>query len=137
MFCLQSYVNSRSWIWLIIINNKVTYLWGLGCLLLTVLYPVFLISEEFVVYVKQEMQTRGFLSREFASLPNDMASGSRELLLGFAWLLCKESLVDKFMESCASPLDEEDPSFMYEVWKNVGQEKKNKKYCSQNSVNIQ
>ena len=66
-----------------------------------------------------------------------MASGSRELLLGFAWLLCKESLVDKFMESCASPLDEEDPSFMYEVWKNVWQEKENKKYCCQNSVNIQ
>lgn len=71
-------------------------------------------TEELVVYVKQEMQTRGFLSREFASLPNDMSSGSRELLLGFAWLLCKESLIDKFMEACASPLDEDDPSFLYE-----------------------
>ncbi|XP_063430034.1 tubulin epsilon and delta complex protein 1-like [Mytilus trossulus] len=70
--------------------------------------------EELVVYVKQEMQRKGFLSREFASLPNDMSSGSREILLGFAWLLCKEGLIDKFMESCSSPLDEEDPSFMYE-----------------------
>lgn len=72
------------------------------------------------MYVKQEMQCKGFLSREFSSLPNDMSSGSRELLLGFAWLLCKEALIDKFMEACASPLDEEDPSFMYEVsWKIV------------------
>lgn len=75
------------------------------------------IVEELVVYVKQEMQRKGFLSREFASLPNDMSSGSREILLGFAWLLCKEGLIDKFMESCSSPLDEEDPSFMYEVRK--------------------
>ena len=80
-------------------------------------FLMFIFVEELVVYVKQEMQCRGFLSREFASLPNDMSSGSRELLLGFAWLMCKESLVDKFMESCASPLDEEDPSFMYEVSK--------------------
>ncbi|KAK3092916.1 hypothetical protein FSP39_008842 [Pinctada imbricata] len=70
-----------------------------------------LTTEELIVYVKQEMQERGFLSREFSALPNSAESGSRELLLGMAWLLCKEDIIDKFMDKCASPIDDEPVSY--------------------------
>ncbi|KAJ8309115.1 hypothetical protein KUTeg_013989 [Tegillarca granosa] len=63
--------------------------------------------EELAVYVKREMQALGFTSYAFSSLPNDMSQGSRELLLAFAWLLCKGSLIDKFMDKCASPVEED------------------------------
>ena len=68
---------------------------------------IFLFSEEQVVFVKQEMQGRGFYSRDFSQLPNDMSGGSRELLLALAWLLCTEKVIDKFMENCASPIEED------------------------------
>ena len=61
-------------------------------------------SEEQVVYLKQGMQEIGFYSKDFSCLPNDMTSGSRELLLAFAWLLGTRHVVDKFMENCASPI---------------------------------
>ena len=61
-----------------------------------------------MVYVKQELQGKGFYSRHFSQLPNDMSSGSRELLLALAWLLCSEGVIDKFMENCASPIEEDD-----------------------------
>ncbi|XP_046558059.1 uncharacterized protein LOC124267189 [Haliotis rubra] len=32
--------------------------------------------------------------------------GSRELLLAMAWLVCKETLIERFMDKCTSPLDE-------------------------------
>lgn len=73
----------------------------------------FSFSEELVVYVKQELQNLGFLSKEFCHLPNDTSSGSRELLLAFAWLLCKQNLIDKFMDNCSSPV--EDSSLLHEV----------------------
>lgn len=57
--------------------------------------------------MKQELQEKGFYSRQFSQLPNDMSSGSRELLLALAWLLCTERIIDKFMENCASPIDED------------------------------
>ena len=60
-----------------------------------------------MVFVKQELQGKGFYSRHFAQLPNDMSSGSRELLLALAWLLCTDRVIDKFMEKCASPIDED------------------------------
>ncbi|XP_060079230.1 tubulin epsilon and delta complex protein 1-like [Ylistrum balloti] len=65
-----------------------------------------LTQEELAVYVKKSMQSRGFYSKEFSLLPNDMSSGSRELLLAFAWLMCKENVIVKFMEQCSSPVDE-------------------------------
>ena len=72
------------------------------------------------------MQNLGFLSKEFSLLPNDASSGSRELLLAFAWLLCKQNLVDKFMDNCSSPI--EDSSLLNEV-----------QYCfiSKNKVRLQ
>lgn len=75
-----------------------------------------LTTEELVVYVKQEFQNLGFLSKEFSHLPNDASSGSRELLLAFAWLLCKQNLVDKFMDNCSSPI--EDSSLLNELERN-------------------
>lgn len=86
----------------------------------------FFFTEELVVYVKQELQNLGFLSKEFSLLPNDASSGSRELLLAFAWLLCKQNLVDKFMDNCSSPI--EDASLLNEV-----------QYCfkSKNKVRMQ
>nr|XP_022329007.1 uncharacterized protein C14orf80 homolog [Crassostrea virginica] len=75
-----------------------------------------LTTEELVVYVKQELQNLGFLSKEFSLLPNDASSGSRELLLAFAWLLCKQNLVDKFMDNCSSPI--EDASLLNEAESN-------------------
>ena len=66
------------------------------------------LTEEQVVYVKQELQGKGYYSREFSRLPNDMSCGSRELLLALAWLLCSERVIDKFMENCASPIEEDD-----------------------------
>lgn len=67
-----------------------------------------LTTQEQVVYVKQELQGKGFYSRQFSQLPNDMSRGSRELLLALAWLLCAEKVIDKFMENCASPIEEDD-----------------------------
>ena len=64
-------------------------------------------TEEQVVFVKQELQERGFYSRQFSQLPNDMSGGSRELLLALAWLLCTEKVIDKFMENCTSPVEED------------------------------
>ncbi|CAH1791815.1 unnamed protein product [Owenia fusiformis] len=61
-------------------------------------------TNELVIYVKKEMQKTGFYSRDFASLPNDMTKGARELLLAFGWLVCKENIMDKFMENCSSPV---------------------------------
>ena len=66
------------------------------------------------MFVKRSMQDRGFLSHEFSALPNDMSSGSRELLLAFAWLLCKERAIDIMMEKCSTTLDENSLS-VYEV----------------------
>ncbi|XP_064623209.1 tubulin epsilon and delta complex protein 1-like [Lineus longissimus] len=54
---------------------------------------------EIVVYVKREMQRYGFVSKDFATLQNDMSSGSRELLLALGWLMCKENVIDKFMKN--------------------------------------
>lgn len=62
--------------------------------------------EEMVVYVKRELQQRGFHSKRFATLPNDMSDGSRELLLAFGWLFCKENILEKFMNQCSSPIEE-------------------------------
>ena len=73
-----------------------------------------LFAEEQVLYVKREMQRRGYLSRVFASLPTNMSRGSRELLLAFAWLLNKEAIIHKFMEHRSSPIDD-DVLSLYEV----------------------
>ena len=66
------------------------------------------------MYVKREMQRRGYLSCMFASLPTNMSRGSQELLLAFAWLLNKESVISKFMDHRASPIDD-DVLSLYEV----------------------
>jgi len=63
------------------------------------------LAAELTTYVKTEMKMRGFVSRSFHELRNDMSSGSRELLLGFGWLLCRGEIMDKFMEKCCSSLD--------------------------------
>ena len=64
-------------------------------------------ADELVVYTKRQMQRRGFHSPEFAGLPRDMGCGSRELLLGLGWLVCKENIIQRFMHSCTSPLEED------------------------------
>ncbi|KAK7105045.1 hypothetical protein V1264_019668 [Littorina saxatilis] len=64
-------------------------------------------TEDQVMYVKKEMQKRGYLSRVFATLPTDMSTGSRELMLALAWLLNKEDIISKFMENRASPMDDD------------------------------
>ena len=61
-----------------------------------------------VIFVKRELQKRGFFSRDFAGLPSNMSCGSREILLALGWLLCKENVLTKFMNSCTSPLDDEE-----------------------------
>lgn len=68
-----------------------------------------------IVFVKRELQKRGFYSRDFAGLPSDMSEGSREMLLALGWLLCKENIFSKFMQSCTSPLEEDDCLEMQEV----------------------
>ncbi|XP_067947857.1 tubulin epsilon and delta complex protein 1-like [Watersipora subatra] len=60
---------------------------------------------EVCMYVKTEMKMRGFVSRSFHELPNDMSEGSRELLLAFGWLMCRSGLVEIFMEQCCTFLD--------------------------------
>ncbi|XP_074657566.1 tubulin epsilon and delta complex protein 1-like [Tubulanus polymorphus] len=55
-------------------------------------------QEEIVVYVKREINRYGFTCHDFNTLPNDMSSGSRDLLLALGWLLCKESIIDQFMQ---------------------------------------
>ncbi len=60
-----------------------------------------------MIFVKHELQQRGFCSRDFACLPHDMSDGSRELLLALGWLLCKEHVINRFMINCTSPLDDD------------------------------
>ena len=60
-----------------------------------------------MVYVKRELQGRGYHSLHFANLPNDMGGGSRELLLAFGWLLGSERIIDRFMVNCTAPLDDD------------------------------
>ena len=48
---------------------------------------------------------RGFVSRSFHELTNDMSTGSRELLLAFGWLMCRSGLIEMFMEQCVTFLD--------------------------------
>jgi hypothetical protein len=62
-------------------------------------FNVLSLSAEVVVYVKRELQRYGFVSKDFATLPNDMSCGSRELLLALGWLMCKENVIDKFMRN--------------------------------------
>lgn len=64
-------------------------------------------TDDRVIYVKKEMQRSGYMSRVFAALPPDMSHGSRELLLAFAWLLNKESIIHKFMDNRASPIQDD------------------------------
>ncbi|ELT99332.1 hypothetical protein CAPTEDRAFT_222625 [Capitella teleta] len=72
-----------------------------------------LTREELVVYVKTELQKRGFFSNDL-SHPSSLAKcGSRELLLAFAWLLCREDIITRFMQKCTSPLQEQDTAFLY------------------------
>ena len=65
------------------------------------------------MYVKTELQKRSFISRDFANLPLDMSTGSRELLLALGWLLCKEDIIAKFMQTCTTPLEEQDTAYLY------------------------
>lgn len=71
-------------------------------------------SEEVVVYVKQEMQKRGFYSTDFIRLPNDMTFGSRELLLSFGFLMSKESIINRFIMNRTTSLDNDDTIAFYE-----------------------
>lgn len=61
-------------------------------------------SKEVVSYVKREMVRLGYLSRDFEHLDPEMANGSRELLLAFGWLMCREALMHRFSLSCVQPL---------------------------------
>ena len=61
------------------------------------------------------MQKRGYFSPDLATLPNDMSSGSRDLLLALGWLLCKESVLQKFMVNCTTPLEGDDTEALYQV----------------------
>lgn len=63
-------------------------------------------SKEVVSYVKREMVQLGYLSRDFEHLDPEMATGSRELLLAFGWLMCREALIHRFSLSCVQPLFE-------------------------------
>lgn len=58
-----------------------------------------------VAQTKRKMQTKGYLSVEFANLPDDMSTGSRELLLAFGWLLSTQRVLDTILEYLISPLD--------------------------------
>lgn len=60
------------------------------------------LAEEHVIYVKKEMQKRGYLCLEFASLPTSFRQGSRELLLAFAWLLFKEDIIGRLTRNRVS-----------------------------------
>ncbi|KAK6181364.1 hypothetical protein SNE40_009230 [Patella caerulea] len=83
-----------------------------------------LTQEERCVYVKQELQKWGYLLPDFACLSPDGNTGSRELLLALAWLICKEDIMEKFMNNCTSPIEydsdllfEEEMKFMPSVKK--------------------
>lgn len=71
-------------------------------------------TDEVVVYVKRELQTKGYYSVDFARLPKDMHCGSRELLLAFGWLLSNSKIIEKFVMSRTSVL-EDDTRGIYEV----------------------
>lgn len=49
-----------------------------------------------------------------ADLPSDMSSGSRELLLLLGWMMCREKLISKFIDSRTEALNE-DTMHLYRV----------------------
>ena len=56
------------------------------------------------------MSKKGFHCADFARIPNDMSSGSREVLLALGWLLCKKNVVAQFINNATSPLDDDTAS---------------------------
>lgn len=71
-------------------------------------------TEELVVFVKRRAQHWNYFSHDLNELPNDMSSGSRELLLLLGWIMCKEGLICKFIESRTEALNE-DTAYLYKV----------------------
>ena len=46
-------------------------------------------KRDVVLCTKHEMFSRGYFAKDFFILPNDMTSGSREVLLAFGWSLAR------------------------------------------------
>ncbi|XP_060588135.1 LOW QUALITY PROTEIN: tubulin epsilon and delta complex protein 1-like [Ruditapes philippinarum] len=67
-------------------------------------------KDDMVIYTKCFMQDQGYFSKEFSTLPNDMSSGSREVLLAIGWLLSSKKVIEKFVDLQSSPLDQEYPT---------------------------
>lgn len=55
---------------------------------------------------KLELLKKGYHSKDFFMLPEDMSSGSREILLAFGWLMSRAKLLRRFLENCSNLLEE-------------------------------
>jgi len=63
------------------------------------------IAARAVQEVKRRLQDLGYLSVGFSRLPDDMSTGSRELLLALAWLLSAHQAVDHCFQLSTSVMD--------------------------------
>jgi len=66
---------------------------------------MFPFSELHILYTKKCLQDRGYCSVDFSHSPNNITTGSRELLLAFGWVLSTQKVFDKALDLSSSPLD--------------------------------
>ena len=63
-------------------------------------------KRDVVLCTKHEMFSRGYFAKDFFILPDDMTSGSREVLLAFGWSLARGKFFRILLENCSNLLEE-------------------------------
>ncbi|XP_047115145.1 tubulin epsilon and delta complex protein 1-like isoform X1 [Schistocerca piceifrons] len=79
-------------------DNNVRELWNVLhslCLGLELKLPA--VGDD-IQFVKMSLLVLGYENFEFYSLPSDMSSGSRELLIAFSWLIAKTNVLESIVQ---------------------------------------
>jgi hypothetical protein len=63
-------------------------------------------NQDIILWTKQELYKMGYYSRSFYNLPEDMTTGSRDILLAFGWLMSKSRLLDHLLNNCNNVFQE-------------------------------
>ncbi|XP_028406569.1 tubulin epsilon and delta complex protein 1-like [Dendronephthya gigantea] len=62
--------------------------------------------QDAILWTKYELYARGYYIQNFYELPNDISSGSREILLAFGWLVSKSKLLNSLLDNCNNIFEE-------------------------------
>ena len=69
-------------------------------------------GDKIVRFCKHKMLFKGFTSTKFYSLPEDMAFGSRQVLISLGWLLANEKVINNLIKRTKSMLAEDPRMFL-------------------------